>query len=39
LRLCFSSVEPAAIDDAIAKIADALRATSVQRRANVVAFA
>ena len=39
LRLCFSSLEPAAIDEAIMKLADALRSTSAQRRGNVVAFA
>ena len=39
LRLCFSSVEPSAIDEAMQKLARALHTTSVQRRGNVVAFA
>ena len=39
LRLCFSSVEPSAIDEAMQKLASALRTTAVQRRGNVVAFA
>src|SRR5688572_18488597 len=39
LRLCFSSVEPSAIDEAMQKLASALRTTSVQRRGSVVAFA
>ena len=39
LRLCFSSVELAAIDGAIQKLASALRTCAVERRSKVVAFA
>jgi DNA-binding transcriptional MocR family regulator len=39
LRLCFSSVEPGAIDEAIRKLESAFRSAAPHRRGNVVAFA